>query len=184
MVRTSCFSAQSGQMTSLVLINSSNARRLTSFLLPTKSTKGQFGCFDKASILLTPMLLYSAASLMVSVIFRWMGTVSFTLAAFPENGSLLCRHFLGYGLEGGQLARSGVRRTAVIHAAEQMEPHQVKGIQQHPAGWVGGVVTVCEFAVIDHHTSGGVGRDIVLVRHNLDVNGKNTREPKRDAFGS
>lgn len=49
--------------------------RLTNFFDPTYSTKGQLGCLSMASILLMPILLYSAASLVVSVILRWMGTV-------------------------------------------------------------------------------------------------------------
>ena len=40
---------------------------------PDKSTNGQFGCFSMASILFIPMLLYSAASFIVSVILRWIG---------------------------------------------------------------------------------------------------------------
>ena len=61
-------------MTSLWRIYSSNSRRFTSFRVPTKSTNGQFGCFSMASILFIPMLLYSAASFIVSVILRWIGT--------------------------------------------------------------------------------------------------------------
>ena len=54
---------------------SSNSRRLTSFFVPTNKTKGQLGERSILSILLMPMLLYSAASLAVSGILRWMGTV-------------------------------------------------------------------------------------------------------------
>ena len=54
---------------------SSNSRRFTSFFVPTNKTKGQLGERSILSILLMPMLLYSAASLAVSVILRWMGTV-------------------------------------------------------------------------------------------------------------
>ena len=56
-------------------MNCSNSFRLTSFFVPTKSTNGQLGVLSILSILLMPMLLYSAASLAVSVILRWMGTV-------------------------------------------------------------------------------------------------------------
>ena len=63
------------QITSFWLMYSSNSRRLTSFFVPTNKTKGQLGERSILSILLMPMLLYSAASLAVSVILRWMGTV-------------------------------------------------------------------------------------------------------------
>ena len=56
-------------------MNCSNSFRLTSFFVPTKSTNGQLGVLSILSILLMPILLYSAASLVVSVILRWMGTV-------------------------------------------------------------------------------------------------------------
>ena len=49
---------------------SSNSNRLTSFFVPTNRTKGQFGCFNIDSILLIPMLLYSAASRIVNVILQ------------------------------------------------------------------------------------------------------------------
>ena len=93
-MRASCFLAQSGQMTSLVLINSSNARRLTSFLLPTKSTKGQFGGFNEASILLTPMLLYSAASLMVKRHLQMDGHDLFYFGCFPGKRFTVFFHIL------------------------------------------------------------------------------------------
>ena len=63
------------QITSFWLMYCSNSRRLTSFFVPTNKTKGQLGERSILSILLMPMLLYSAASLAVSVILRWMGTV-------------------------------------------------------------------------------------------------------------
>lgn len=53
----------------------SNSLRFTNFLLPTKSTNGQFGERSILSMLLIPILLYSAASFAVSVIFRWIGTL-------------------------------------------------------------------------------------------------------------
>ena len=56
-------------------MNCSNSFRLTSFFVPTKITNGQLGVLSILSILLMPMLLYYAASLVVSVIFRWIGTV-------------------------------------------------------------------------------------------------------------
>ena len=62
-------------ITSFSLMNCSNSFRLTSFFVPTNKTKGQLGERSILSILLMPMLLYSAASLAVSVILRWMGTV-------------------------------------------------------------------------------------------------------------
>lgn len=70
-------------MISLLLINSSNSLRLTNFFVPTNNTKGQFGVRNKASILLIPMLLYSAASRIVSVTFSWIGTFcKFSAMAF------------------------------------------------------------------------------------------------------
>ena len=57
-------------------MNSSNSFRLTSFFVPTNKTKGQFGVLNKASILLMPILLYSAASLIVSVTFSCIGIFS------------------------------------------------------------------------------------------------------------
>ena len=62
----------------------SNSRRLTSFFVPTNKTKGQLGERSILPILLMPMLLYSAASLAVSVILRWMGTVRM-LSIFPPE---------------------------------------------------------------------------------------------------
>lgn len=63
-------------MIKLLLINCSNSLRLTSFFVPTKRTKGQFGIRSIRSSRLIPMLLYSAASLIVSAAFRWIGTFS------------------------------------------------------------------------------------------------------------
>ena len=48
---------------------------LYQLFVPTNKTKGQLGERNILSILFMPMLLYFAASLAVSVILRWMGTV-------------------------------------------------------------------------------------------------------------
>ena len=66
----------SPQIINFLRMNSSNARHLTSFFLPTSSTTGQLRARSRLFILLIPMLLYSAASLIVSVSFCEMGTKS------------------------------------------------------------------------------------------------------------
>ena len=74
---------------------SSNSLRFTNFRVPTYKTKGQFGCFNMESILLIPMLLYSAASLIVNVIFKWIGTLtSVSLYKCSSFSSLLFDLFI------------------------------------------------------------------------------------------
>ena len=89
---------------------SSNSRRLTSFFVPTKRTKGQLGAFSMLSILLMPMLLYSAASLVVSAIFRWMGTVGVLVMRVLLSWRL-CRQIepVFFVFEGNRIAPPEVR---------------------------------------------------------------------------
>ena len=63
------------QIISCWLMKCSNSFRFTNFFVPTKSTKGQLGERSMLLILLIPILLYSAASLIVSVSFKWIGTL-------------------------------------------------------------------------------------------------------------
>ena len=72
-------------------IYSSNSRRFTSFHVPTKSTNGQFACFSMASILSIPMRLYSAASFIVSIILRWIGTCALACAHIGVTAPLQWR---------------------------------------------------------------------------------------------
>ena len=60
----------------------SNSLRFTNFLLPTKSTNGQFGERSILSILLIPILLYSAASLVPLTLQR---TNFCELGGIPKN---------------------------------------------------------------------------------------------------
>ena len=89
---------------------SSNSRRFTSFFVPTKRTKGQLGAFSILSILLMPMLLYSAASLVVSAIFRWMGTVGVLVMRVLLSWRL-CRQIepVFFAFEGNRIALPELR---------------------------------------------------------------------------
>ena len=89
---------------------SSNSRRFTSFFVPTKRTKGQLGAFSMLSILLMPMLLYSAASLVVSAIFRWMGTAGVLVMRVLLSWRL-CRQIepVFFVFEGNRIALSELR---------------------------------------------------------------------------
>lgn len=53
------------------------------FFGPNIENNGQFGLRSILSILLIPMLLYAAASLIVSVIFRWIGTCNSSTILLP-----------------------------------------------------------------------------------------------------
>lgn len=77
---------------------SSNSLRFTNFRVPTYKTKGQFGCFNIESILLIPMLLYSAASLIVNVIFKWIGTLT-SVSLYNIKAVLFLHCYLIYSLE-------------------------------------------------------------------------------------
>ena len=65
-------------------MNCSNSFRLTSFFVPTNKTKGQLGLRSILSILLIQILLYYAASLVVSAIFRLSAAV-FLRKLSPSN---------------------------------------------------------------------------------------------------
>ena len=62
-------------------MNFSNSRRFTSFLFPTYNTNGHRGVFSSSDNLFCPILLYSAASSIVSVVFSQIGT-SFTATMY------------------------------------------------------------------------------------------------------
>ena len=57
-----------------------------------KGTNGQFGCLSIDSILLMPILLYSAASRIVKTIFKCMGTLSIMRGSHPwyNFSDILC----------------------------------------------------------------------------------------------
>lgn len=58
----------------LSLMYFSNSLRLISFFLPMYKVKGHLGFFDNSLILFIPILLYAAASSIVSVAFSQIGT--------------------------------------------------------------------------------------------------------------
>ena len=70
-----CKDLESFYIDSSLPLNGSNSFRLTNLFVPTKSTNGQLGVLSILSILLMPILLYFAASLVVRVIFRRIGTM-------------------------------------------------------------------------------------------------------------
>ena len=66
-------------MTAWLWIYSSNSFLFTNLLVPTYSTKGQFGSRSMLEILLIPILLNSAASGIVKAIFWYIGTLGFSV---------------------------------------------------------------------------------------------------------
>ena len=86
------------QIINLLLINCSNSLRFTSFFVPTKSTKGQFGERSIASILFIPILLYSAASFIVNVTFSCIGTVWKLLDIFSPPSCFIFKYLRIYNM--------------------------------------------------------------------------------------
>ncbi len=104
----------SPQIINFLRMNSSNARHLTSFFLPTSSTTGRLRARSRLFILLIPMLLYSAASLIVSVSFCEMGTKSAQMIFDRGNQAF----------EGGMRSRCCASRRAIA-------PFHPRGPREH-----------------------------------------------------
>ena len=67
-----------------------------------------------------------------------------------------------HGLEGRQLAGCSIWGTLIVQVTEAVQAHQVKSVQQPTADRVGGMVAVCEFAIVDDDTGRRIGGDIVV----------------------
>ena len=65
-------------------------------------------------------------------------------------------------LEGRQLAGGGIRGALIVQVTETVQAHQVKSVQQPTADRVGGMVAVCELAIVDDDTGRRIGGDIVV----------------------
>ena len=65
-------------------------------------------------------------------------------------------------LKGRQLTGCGIRGAVIVQVTETMQTHQVKSVQQPAADRVGGMMAVCELAVVDDDAGRGIGRDIVV----------------------
>ena len=85
--------------------------------------------------------------------------------------TFLCKHSLDpvilqsqftHGIEGWHLANGGIRCGLFVQIPEQVDTDNIKCVQQFSAGRVGGMMAVCEFAVIQDNTSTTVRRDVVI----------------------
>ena len=86
------------------------------------------------------------------------------LLPLPAEGALylivLCGKLL-HGLKAGEFRCVGVLIGLCVQCAEFMKAHHIEGVEQFPAGGVGGVMAIGKLVLVDHDARLGIGRDVV-----------------------
>ena len=93
---------------------------------------------------------------------EFFACLGFALLGKDRFDFLVLEGKIRHCLERRQLAGGGIRGALIVQVTEAVQSHQVKSIQQPTADRVGGMVAVCELAVVDDDTGRRIGGDIVV----------------------